>query len=91
VLAGLASDPAAQRFVLNIAVAFMPLAVLGLLFGKAIKATLFNARWRGDGLHRRRLHHPLGRKAPASHPGRHRSTSFPRCDAFKLGLARPAP
>ena len=42
VLAGLGSDPAAQRFVLNIAVAFMPLAVLGLLFGKAIKATLFN-------------------------------------------------
>ena len=42
VLAGLGSDPAAQRFVLNIAVAFMPLAVLGLLFGRAIKATLFN-------------------------------------------------
>ncbi len=42
VLAGLGSDPVAQRFVLNIAVAFMPLAVLGLLFGKAIKATLFN-------------------------------------------------
>jgi undecaprenyl-diphosphatase len=42
VLAGLGSDPAAQRFVLNIAVAFMPLAVLGLIFGKAIKATLFN-------------------------------------------------
>jgi len=42
VLAGLGSDPVAQRFALNIAVAFMPLAVLGLLFGKAIKANLFN-------------------------------------------------
>jgi undecaprenyl-diphosphatase len=32
---------AAQRFVLNLAIAFLPLAVLGLLFGKAIKAHLF--------------------------------------------------
>lgn len=32
----------AQRFVLNLFVAFLPLAVLGLLFGKAIKANLFN-------------------------------------------------
>ncbi len=32
----------AQRFALNIAIAFMPLAVLGLLFGKVIKANLFN-------------------------------------------------
>lgn len=43
VLTGLPREPAAQRFALNIAVAFMPLAVLGLLFGKAIKAHLFNA------------------------------------------------
>ena len=42
VIGGLTTDRAAQRFVLNIAIAFMPLAVLGLLFGKAIKATLFN-------------------------------------------------
>lgn len=42
VLRGLPSDPSAQRFALNIAVAFMPLAVLGLLFQKAIKASLFN-------------------------------------------------
>jgi undecaprenyl-diphosphatase len=42
VIGGLASDRSAQRFTLNIAVAFLPLAVLGLLFGKAIKASLFN-------------------------------------------------
>lgn len=42
VIGGLASDRAAQRFTLNIAIAFMPLAVLGLLFHKAIKAHLFN-------------------------------------------------
>jgi undecaprenyl-diphosphatase len=41
VLAGLGTQRAAQRFVLNIAIAFMPLAVLGLAFGKAIKAHLF--------------------------------------------------
>ncbi|MEP7181546.1 MAG: undecaprenyl-diphosphate phosphatase [Betaproteobacteria bacterium] len=41
VLAGLGSDAAAQRFVVNLAVAFLPAAVLGLAFGKAIKAHLF--------------------------------------------------
>ena len=41
VLAGLTTERAAQRFVLNIAIAFMPLAVLGLAFGKVIKAHLF--------------------------------------------------
>ncbi len=38
---GLFSDARAQRFVVNLAVAFMPAAVLGLAFGKAIKAHLF--------------------------------------------------
>jgi undecaprenyl-diphosphatase len=41
VLGGLAWDPAARRFVLNLAVAFLPAATLGLLLGGAIKATLF--------------------------------------------------
>jgi undecaprenyl-diphosphatase len=39
--AGLAGDDRARRFVLNVAVAFLPAVVLGLLFGKAIKAHLF--------------------------------------------------
>jgi len=43
VLLGLPSDRAAQRFALNVLVAFLPLAILGLLFGKAIKGSLFNA------------------------------------------------
>ena len=38
---GLFHDPAAWRFVVNLAIAFLPAAVLGLLFGKAIKAGLF--------------------------------------------------
>jgi undecaprenyl-diphosphatase len=41
VLGGLGSDRQARRFVLNLAIAFMPLAVLGLAFGKVIKAHLF--------------------------------------------------
>ena len=41
VLGGLGSDRGAQRFVANLAIAFLPLAILGLLFGKVIKAHLF--------------------------------------------------
>jgi undecaprenyl-diphosphatase len=40
--AGLGSDPRARRFTLNVLIAFVPAVVLGLLFGKAIKAHLFN-------------------------------------------------
>ncbi len=38
---GLATEPAARRFVGNLVVAFIPAAVLGLAFGKLIKAYLF--------------------------------------------------
>ncbi len=41
VLRGLPRQRAAQRFALNLLVAFLPLAVLGLLFKKAIEAHLF--------------------------------------------------
>jgi undecaprenyl-diphosphatase len=41
VLRGLLSDPAAQRFAVNLAIAFLPAAILGLLFGKLIKSVLF--------------------------------------------------
>ncbi len=37
----LQKQEAAQRFTLNLFIAFLPLAILGLLFGKAIKAHLF--------------------------------------------------
>ena len=37
----LPSSAEARRFVLNVAIAFVPAVVLGLLFGKAIKAHLF--------------------------------------------------
>ena len=41
VLLGLPRERTAQRFALNITVAFLPLAVLGLLFKKTIEAYLF--------------------------------------------------
>lgn len=41
VLAGLFSEPKAQKFALNLVIAFVPAAVLGLLFAKSIKAVLF--------------------------------------------------
>jgi undecaprenyl-diphosphatase len=41
-LSGVGRDPKATRLLVNVAIAFMPLAVLGLLFGKALKAHLFN-------------------------------------------------
>jgi undecaprenyl-diphosphatase len=42
VVRGAFNDKAAQKFILNLFIAFLPLAILGLLFGKAIKANLFN-------------------------------------------------
>lgn len=41
VVGGLHNDRGAQRFVINLAIAFLPLAILGLAFGRIIKANLF--------------------------------------------------
>ncbi len=38
---GAVRDPAARRFIVNVGVAFLPAALLGLVFGKVIKAHLF--------------------------------------------------
>jgi undecaprenyl-diphosphatase len=43
VVLGLPRERAAQRFALNLLIAFLPLAILGLFFHKTIKAYLFNA------------------------------------------------
>ena len=43
VLGGLGTDPLARRLLVNVGIAFVPMAVLGLLFGKLLKAHLFNA------------------------------------------------
>ncbi|MBC7942281.1 MAG: undecaprenyl-diphosphate phosphatase [Chitinophagaceae bacterium] len=39
---GITHDPVAQRFALNVLVAFIPAVVLGLAFGKIVKDTLFH-------------------------------------------------
>jgi undecaprenyl-diphosphatase len=41
VAGGIFNDRSAQRFALNLFIAFLPAALLGLAFGKAIKANLF--------------------------------------------------
>jgi len=41
VIIGLPNQKSAQKFTFNLMIAFMPLATLGLLFGKYIKAVLF--------------------------------------------------
>jgi undecaprenyl-diphosphatase len=43
VLSGMFRQPRATRFAVNLVVAFLPAAVLGLLFNKMIKAALFSA------------------------------------------------
>jgi undecaprenyl-diphosphatase len=43
VFSGLGRDPKARRLLANVGIAFLPLALLGLAFGKALKAHLFNA------------------------------------------------
>jgi undecaprenyl-diphosphatase len=40
-MAGLGSDARARRFAVNVAIAFVPAVLLGLVFGKAIQAHLF--------------------------------------------------
>jgi undecaprenyl-diphosphatase len=42
VVRGLSDDKKSQKFALNLCIAFTPLAALGLLFGKFIKANLFS-------------------------------------------------
>jgi undecaprenyl-diphosphatase len=42
-LVALPTEKQAQRFTLNVFIAFVPAVILGLLFGKAIKEHLFNA------------------------------------------------
>lgn len=39
--AGIGRDPIANRLIINLAIAFLPLAILGLTFGDQIKAALF--------------------------------------------------
>ena len=69
-IVALPSQRQAQRFALNVLIAFLPAVMLGLVFGNAIKEHLFTRRCRRHHLHRRRRGHPVGRTAPADRRAR---------------------
>ena len=60
---GSAASRQARRFALNVGVAFVPAVVLGLLFGKAIKAHLFTPAVVATAFIVGGLDHPVGRAA----------------------------
>ncbi len=69
VLGGMFSDAAAQRFIVKLLVAFMPAAIMGLLFGSYHQGGAVQAGTRRHRLHRRWFRDSLGREAPAPHTG----------------------
>ena len=87
IIIGLPTQAEARRFVLNIGIAFLPLAILGLAFGKVIKAHLFQPLpvalafilggavilWAEKRVHAIRIHSV---------------DQLSMMDAFKLGLAQ---
>ena len=88
-LSGLSSEPKSQRFAMNVIVGFLPAVVMGLLFGKAIKAHLVHPGG-GHHFHSGWFHHHLGRTHGQPSPklsrpncGRHDCT-----DALKVGLVQ---
>ncbi len=90
VLAGLFSDPKAQKFALNVAIAFLPAATLGFLFNQNIKAVLFSpvpvaTAFILGGLV------ILWVERQKRHPGQHRVESvddMTPMDALKIGVAQ---
>ena len=87
VLANVGTDPKARRLLLNVGIAFLPLALLGVLFGKVLKTHLFNAPtvattfilgafvilWAERRQHAERVHH---------------TDDMTPLDALKVGLAQ---
>lgn len=95
VLAGLGNDAKARKFAFNLIVAFLPAAVLGVLFSKKIKAVLFAPvpvalAFIGGGL----IILWLERKRQgvdehdASHARIHAVDDMTALDALKIGLAQ---
>ena len=87
VLGGLRHDPAARRFAVNLAVAFLPAAVVGLAFGGLDQATPV-PRGSGRGrLHPRRRHHSVGGAFAAADDGG-TCDDMTWKDALKVGFAQ---
>ena len=91
VLSGLFSDRKQQRFAINVIIAFLPAAVLGVAFNKAIKAVLFKPVPVALAFIVGGLVILLVERSEAKNPGMARITSvddMTPVDAIKIGLAQ---
>jgi undecaprenyl-diphosphatase len=91
VLSGLFSDRKQQRFAINVCIAFLPAAVLGVAFNKAIKAVLFKPVPVALAFIIGGLVILLVERSEAKNPGMARITSvddMTPVDAIKIGLAQ---
>ena len=91
VLSGLFSDRKQQRFAINVIIAFLPAAVLGVAFNKAIKAALFKPVPVALAFIVGGLVILLVERSEAKNPGMARVTSvddITPVDAIKIGLAQ---
>jgi undecaprenyl-diphosphatase len=88
-LAGAASGDARQRrFVLNVLIGFLPAAILGVLFSKAIKAHLFNAPVVATTFILGAFVILWAERRPASTVRIHSVDELTPLDALKVGLAQ---
>jgi len=84
----LGSSERAQRFALNVAIAFAPAVVLGLALGKAIKEQLFNAPVVAASFIAGGLIILWAERRPATAVRIESVDSMSRLDALKVGLAQ---
>jgi undecaprenyl-diphosphatase len=87
-VAGLGSSAQARAFVTNVAIAFAPAVLLGLVFGKLIKEHLFNAPVVAAGFVVGGLVILWAERRPASAVRIHSVDAMTRWDALKVGLAQ---
>ena len=85
---GPARDPAAQRFAINLLVAFLPAALLGLAFAKPHQAAPVPRRAGRGRVHRRRPDHPLGRALRRGASRWSDVDDMTWLDALKVGFAQ---
>jgi undecaprenyl-diphosphatase len=84
--AGLAGDGRSRRFVANVLIAFIPAVILGLLFGKAVKAHLFTPTVVATSFIVGAFVILWAERRPASTARIHSVDDMSPVDAFKVGL-----
>jgi undecaprenyl-diphosphatase len=84
--AGLAGDGQSRRFVANVLIAFIPAVILGLLFGKAVKAHLFTPTVVATSFILGAFVILWAERRPASTARIHSVDDMSPVDAFKVGL-----